>query len=269
MYVGDISSVELNDGRRMPMLGLGTSRLEGAYDAVKSALELGYRHIDTAAMYGNEEAVGRAVRDSGLKREEIFITTKLRNDGHRDVDHEVDTSLELLGLDYVDLYLIHWPMPERIASWKTLAKLVTGDKIKSIGVSNFTIRHLKELFSNSRVKPAVNQVEFHPFVYQPALLDFNGDNGIQVIAYSPMTRANKLDNPTVAEVAASTGQTPAQILLRWSVQHGVAVIPKSASRQHQAANMDIFDWELSKEDMAKLDGLYDGFRVTEDPESYP
>jgi len=252
------------------MLGLGTSRLEGAYETVKSALALGYRHIDTAAMYGNEAEVGRAVRDSGVARGEIFVTTKLANGGHDDVEGELKASLERLGLDYVDLYLIHWPMPKRVASWKTLETLVKrGAPIKSIGVSNFTIRHLQELLPQTEIVPAVNQVEFNPFVYKSDLLNYNQAKGIQLVAYSPMTRGHKMDNPGLSDIAARCGKTPAQIMLRWSVQHDVVVIPKATSAQHQVDNMDIFDWKLSADDMAKLDRLYDGYRVTEDPENYP
>lgn len=264
-----IPSAKLNDGHLIPLIGLGTSRLEGAYDAVKHALKLGYRHIDTAAMYGNEQEIGRAVKDSGVPRQDIFITTKLANNLHDDVEREVDRSLQRLGLDFVDLYLIHWPVPERVASWKTLEKLVKGDKIKSIGVSNFTIRHLEELLAVTAVAPAVNQVEFNPFVYQPELLEYNQNKGVQLVAYSPMTRAAKLDNPVLAQIAKDSGKTPAQIMLRWSLQHRVVVIPKAASAQHQTANLDLFDWELSSEQMVQLDGLYDGYRVTEDPETYP
>jgi diketogulonate reductase-like aldo/keto reductase len=172
--VNKLPVAKLNDGYLMPIVGLGTSRLAGAYEAVLSALRLGYRHIDTAAMYGNEAEVGRAVRDSGLPREEVFITTKLANDGHDDVKGEVQSSLKRLDLDYIDLYLVHWPMPKRVASWKALEKLVAEDApIKSIGVSNFTIRHLEELLPQTKVIPAVNQLEFNPFVYSSDLLKFN------------------------------------------------------------------------------------------------
>lgn len=268
--MSNIPSVKLNDGQTMPMLGLGTSRLEDAYTSVKTALELGYRHIDTAAMYGNEAEVGRAVRDSGLPRDDIFITTKLANNEHDDVEGALKASLKRLDIDYIDLFLIHWPMPERVASWKVLEKLLeSGAPIRSIGVSNFTRRHMDELLRQTDVVPAVNQFEFNPFVYQPELLEYNQSQGVQVVAYSPMTRGRKTDNPMLAEISQSIGKTPSQILLRWSIQHGVAVIPKASSAEHQKDNMDIFNWELSVSDMAKLNDLFDDSRVTEDPEIYP
>jgi diketogulonate reductase-like aldo/keto reductase len=254
----------------MPLLGLGTSRLASAYEAVRSALELGYRHIDTAAMYGNEAEVGRAVRDSGVARAEIFVTTKLANGDHDDVEGAIAASLERLGLEYIDLYLIHWPMPQRVVSWQTLEKLVAGGvPIRSIGVSNFTRRHLDELLLQANITPAANQVEFNPFVYSPELLKYNQAKSIQLVAYSPMTRAHKLDNPAIVQIAKDSGRTPPQVLLRWNIQHGVAVIPKADSPEHQRSNLDIFDWKLTDEQMSRLDALYDGFRVTEDPEIYP
>lgn len=268
--MSQVPSVKLNDNHLLPMLGLGTSRLEGAYGAVKSALELGYRHIDTAAMYGNEGEVGRAVRDSGIPRSEIFVTTKLANDSHDDVAGALKQSLDRLDIEYIDLYLIHWPMPKRVASWITLEKLISaGAAVKSIGVSNFTTRHLKELLTEAKTVPAVNQVEFNPFVYKPEGLKFNRNQGIQLVAYSPLTRGHKTDNETLVAVAKSANKSVSQVMLRWCVQHGVAVIPKATSLKHQQANMQIFDWELSATHMTELDGLFDGFRVTEDPEAYP
>lgn len=254
----------------MPMLGLGTASLASPYQAVRTALNLGYRHIDTAAMYGNESEVGRAIRDSGLHRDEIFITTKLNNNSHGDVEKAVEGSLERLGCQYIDLYLIHWPMPQRVASWQTLVKMrQAGAPIKSLGVSNFTIRHLEELLKASQVVPVVNQVEFNPFLNQQELLVYNQGKGILMVAHSPITRGNRLDDTTIAAIAEAKGKTPAQVMLRWSVQQGVAVIPKAQTEDHQAANMDIFDWQLTSEEMAKLNGLYDDFRLNQDPETFP
>jgi 2,5-diketo-D-gluconate reductase A len=267
--MGDIPSITLNDGNKIPMLGLGTSRLANAYKAVTSALEAGYRHIDTAAMYGNEEEVGRAVRDSSIPRDEIFITTKLSNDNHGDVKRAFEGSLKRLGLGYIDLYLIHWPMPGRLDGWVSLNEMKdSGAPVKSLGVSNFTIRHLEELLNKSDKVPAVNQVEFNPFINQQELLVYNQGKGILMEAYSPMTRANRLADSTVKAISESHDKSPAQVLLRWSIQQGVAVIPKAQDPEHQLANMDIFNWQLTAEDMERLGGLNDGFRVTEDPERY-
>lgn len=270
--MADKTVVKLSDGQQMPLLGLGTSQIpndEQGYEAIKSAINLGYRHIDTAAMYGNEQAVGRAVRDSGVERSQLFITTKLNNHQHGNVEREVTASLQKLGLDYVDLYLIHWPMPERVASWQTLTKLVKGPSIRSIGVSNFTIRHLEELAKKADTVPAVDQVEFSPFLNQTRLLKYANEHHIQLVAYSPLTRASKLGNPVVTGLAQAHGKTPAQVMLRWTLQQGVAVIPKANKSEHQKSNLDIFDWQLTADDMQALAGLHQGFRITTDPESFP
>ena len=241
-----------------------------AYEAVLKAIELGYRHIDTAAMYGNEASVGRAIRDSGVPRKEIFLTTKLANESHDDVLGGFQASLERLGLDYVDLFLIHWPMPQRLASWKTLEELYgqTDAPVKAIGVSNFTIRHLEELLAAANIMPVVNQVEFSPFLFQQELLAFAGNHDIALVAYSPLTRAHKLSDDTIGQIAGTYGKSPAQIMLRWAIQHGLCVIPRSGNPEHIAENIDVFDWEITAQDMKTLDGLNRDMRVMDDPNHY-
>lgn len=266
------TSVKLNSGQDLPLVGFGTSRLadgDECYQAVLWALKAGYRHIDTAAMYGNEASVGRAVRDSGVNRSDIFVTTKLDNALHHRVEDAFDENLQRLGLDYIDLYLIHWPMPGRLAAWKVLEKLVgKGMWLKAIGVSNFTIRHLDELLAQAEIVPAVNQFEHHPFLFQPQLLDYLKTKGIQPVAYSPLTRAGKLDHPVIAAIAQSHDKSPAQVMLRWNIQQQVAVIPRSKNQDRIAQNLKVFGWSLSEQEMSKLSGLSEGYRVTEDPEGY-
>src|SRR5215831_3117011 len=223
----------LNDGNRMPWLGLGVYTLRGraCLRATAQALSVGYRHVDTAAFYGNEEEVGRAVRESGVARDEVFVVTKLWNSdqGYASAIRACNDSLARLALDYVDLYLIHWPEPgRRLESWRALVELRKQGKCRSIGVSNFTIAHLEELLAASDVTPSVNQVEFNPFLYQRGLLDFCRARRIQLVAYCPLTRGEKLKDSTLAGIARRHGKTGAQVLLRWALQHEVAVIPKSS-----------------------------------------
>jgi diketogulonate reductase-like aldo/keto reductase len=261
----------LNDGQRMPWLGLGVYRSaagDTCLRAVRHALALGYRHIDTAAFYGNEEDVGRAVRESGIAREEVFVVTKLWNSdhGYAQAIKACGTSLGKLKLDYVDLYLIHWPEPgKRGDSWRALVELRRQGKCRSIGVSNYTIAHLEELLAGSDVVPAVNQVEFSPFLFQRRLLDFCRQRAIQLEAYCPLTRGAKLNDPTVRSIARRHGRTPAQVLLRWALQHEVVAIPKSAQPVRIEENAGIFDFTLDERDMGALDGLDAGYRACWDP----
>jgi diketogulonate reductase-like aldo/keto reductase len=291
------SKLELNDGHLMPRLGLGVWQTRAGSTceaAVLSALEAGYRHIDTASMYGNEESVGAAIRRSGIPREEIFVTTKLWNSDHGNPERALETSLRKLGFDYVDLYLIHYPVRERRRSWRALEALRGAGKARSIGVSNFTIRHLTELLSASDTVPAVNQVEFHPYLYQRDLLDFCSAKGIVVEAYSPLTKgerlkdskliaiANKYSKPGLQPSASrsrlplvdrfqgrSQSKSPAQILIRWALQHGLVVIPKSANRKRIVENADVFDFEISAADMQLLDGFNENLRTCWDPTHAP
>ncbi|KKQ87436.1 MAG: hypothetical protein UT09_C0016G0004 [Parcubacteria group bacterium GW2011_GWF2_38_8] len=263
----------------MPVIGLGTYRAEDGEEmvkAVKWALRAGYRLIDTASQYGNEEGVGEGIRESGLKREEIFITTKLWNtdQGHNNALRAIDASFKKLGLDYVDLYLIHWPTADgegvasinkREETWKAMEEIYKSGKAKAIGVSNYTIAHLEEMKKYVKVMPAVNQVEFHPFLYQEELLNYCKENGIQFEAYRPLTKGEKINDKTITEVAKKYGKTNAQILLRWSLQHGCITIPKSVHKERIEENINIFDFELKEEDMSRLDGLNENLRLCWDP----
>jgi diketogulonate reductase-like aldo/keto reductase len=291
------TKLTLNDGHLIPQLGLGVWQTRAGATcetAVLAALEAGYRHIDTAAMYGNEESVGAAIRMSGIPRENIFVTTKLWNSDHGNPTRALDTSLRKLNLDYVDLYLIHYPVRERRQSWRALEALRAEGKARSIGVSNFTIRHLRELLAETKTLPAVNQVEFHPYLYQRDLLDFCAGEGIVIEAYSPLTKGARLKDPKLVAVAKkyspagpqpatprprlplldrlshrSETKSTAQILIRWALQHGLVVIPKSANRRRIFENADIFDFEITAGDMEILDGFNEDLRTCWDPTNAP
>jgi diketogulonate reductase-like aldo/keto reductase len=290
------TALTLNDGHLIPQLGLGVWQARAGATceaAVLAALEAGYRLIDTAAMYGNEESVGAAIRMSGILREKIFVTTKLWNSDHGNPERALDKSLRRLKLDYVDLYLIHYPVRERRQSWRALEALRAAGKARSIGVSNFTIRHLTELLAQTETVPAVNQVEFHPYLYQQDLLNFCAGKGIVVEAYSPLTKGVRLNDPKLVAVAKkySTGEpqpapsrsrsplvrmTPgsetkstAQILIRWALQRGLVVIPKSANRRRIFENADIFNFEITAADMQLLDGFHENLRTCWDPTNAP
>jgi len=264
------TAVKLNNGVEMPIFGLGTYRARAgeAREAVLQALKVGYRLIDTASMYGNEKDVGEALRKSGLPRKEIFITTKLWNS-----DHGYDKALaafeesrKKLGLDYVDLYLIHWPVESlRNETWKAMEKLLEEGKCRAIGVSNYMIDHLTDLLAISPVMPAVNQVEFSPFLYQKDLLEFCRSNNIQLESYSPLTKGHMLDDARLSEVARKYSKSTAQILIRWTLQKDVIVIPKSSRKEKIRENADVFDFEISSEDMDRLDALHENMRVSWDP----
>ncbi|MBI2545471.1 MAG: aldo/keto reductase [Candidatus Aenigmarchaeota archaeon] len=265
----DISTrLQLNNGTKIPVLGLGTWKIDDgdAEKVVLDALGIGYRHIDTAKIYGNEKGIGKAIKKSGVPRKELFITTKLWNDDHDDIIGACEESLKKLQLDYVDLYLMHSPTPVRNESWKTMQQLVKNGKAKTVGVSNFTIRHLNELLSKSKFVPAVNQVEFSTYLYQKELLEFCKSKGIQIEAYSPLTRGRKLNDSKLIMIADKYNKSPAQVLIRWVIQHAMVVIPKSKSRERLEENMDVFDFNISQEDMKKLDGFNENLRVTWDPE---
>jgi diketogulonate reductase-like aldo/keto reductase len=273
-----IPRIRLNQGGEIPAIGLGVFKSEpGAVtrNAVHWALEAGYRHVDTAALYRNESDVGLALRESGLPRDELFVTTKLwhTEQGFEAAQRAAHASLERLGLDYVDLYLIHWPRADppslRLDSWKALEKLQREGLCRNIGVSNYARRHLEELLEHTSVVPAVDQVEFHPFVYDPDLLDFCREKGIRVEAWSPLTRSERLDHPEILRIARGHGRTPAQVLLRWGFQHGIVELPKSVHQERIRENARIFDFSLTDEEMHVLDGLRDGRRVGPDPREIP
>lgn len=265
----------LNNGVKIPMVGLGVFRMEAegeAGEAVKAALQAGYRHIDTAAIYGNEAEVGRGLRESGVAREEIFVTTKLWNDDMRSgkVREALDSSLSLLGLEYVDLYLVHWPVAGKfVDSYLIMEELYKSGKIRAIGVSNFNPHHLDELMQRASVVPAVNQVELHPQLSQAALRQKCAEMGIAVEAYAPFGGAGApiLQLPAVMEIANRLGRTPAQVVLRWDIQNGVIVIPKSSKPERIAQNSAL-DFELSAADMQALDALKEGKRYNSDPETF-
>ncbi len=264
------STVPLSNGVLMPIFGLGVwSSKPGneTSDAVHWALELGYRHVDTAQGYSNEADVGRAVRESGIPRAEIFVTTKLSkaNMGADSARRAFDDSLARMGFDYVDLFLIHWPSPDtRRETWAALEEIAPTGRARAIGVSNYTTRHLTELLSYANVIPAVNQVEFSPFLYQRELLAFCRAQGIQLEAYSPLTRGEKLNHPAVASTARKYSKTPGQIMIRWAIEHDAIVIPKSVRKERLAENAGVFDFRIEPEDMAILDGLNEDFRCNPD-----
>ena len=265
------ASVVLNTGARLPQVGLGVwqaPRGSGTRGAVEAALRSGYRHVDTASIYGNEADVGAAVRASGLPREEVFVTTKLWNadQGHDSALRAFDQSLERLGLAYVDLYLLHWPVAgKRLDSWRALERLHDEGRARAIGVSNFLRPHLEELLGRARVVPAANQIELSPFLQRRETVAFCRQHGIAVEAYSPLTRGERLDDPVVLEVANGSGRSPAQVLLRWGVQHGFVVLPKSTRPQRIAENAALFDFALGASEMAALDGLEEGLTTGWDP----
>ena len=291
------SKVSLNDGRLIPQLGLGVWQTRAGATceaAVLTALEAGYRHIDTASMYGNEESVGAAIRKSGIPREQIFVTTKLWNSDHGNPERALETSLRKLQMYYVDLYLIHYPVRQRIQSWHALELLRERGKARSIGVSNFTINHLTELLRQTKTIPSVNQVEFHPYLYQRDLLNFCRRSSIVLEAYSPLTKgerlkdrklvaiankyptsppqcANSRSRPSILEKFSrhSNAKSTAQILIRWALQHGLVVIPKSANPKRILENADVFDFEISPADMELLDGFNEDLRTCWDPTHAP
>lgn len=268
------SRVRLNDGAAMPVLGLGLWQAHGkeCVTAVRTALALGYRLFDTATIYGNEKEVGQAVRESGVPREDMFLTTKVWNSeqGYESTLTACEASLRRLGTDYVDLYLIHWPAQHRrLDTWRALLKLQGEGKARSIGVSNYTVRHLEEVRAASPVLPAANQIELHPFLHPVDVTEYCRQKGIQVEAYSPLTRGRRLSDRTVTRIGGKYRRTPAQVLIRWSLQHGFVPIPKSTRLEHIRENATVFDFELAPEDMKALDALNEGYHVTWDPTDAP
>lgn len=262
----------LNNGVKIPRLGLGLYQSKSGDEvrgAVSAAIDLGYRHFDSAAIYGNEADLGVVLREKGLPREDVFVTTKLWNDdhGYDEALAAFEESRKALGLEYVDLYLIHWPLETvRHESWRALETLLADGRCRAIGVSNYTVEHLKQLLDRSSIVPAVNQVEFSPFLYQRELLEYCQGAGILLEAYSPLTRGKRLDHEGLCERARAHGKTAAQVLIRWVLQHGMVVLPKSVHASRIAENAEVFDFELSEDDMAYLDSLNENFRTCWNPE---
>lgn len=271
-----VPSITLNNGVRMPQLGFGVWQVpdDEATAAVTTALDAGYRSIDTAALYANEEGTGKALAASGLPREELFITTKLWNtdQGHDKALRAFDRSLGKLGLDYVDLYLIHWPQPRRDAyteTWRALEQIAADGRARAIGVSNFQPAHLRRLTAGSDVVPAVNQIELHPRLAQSELRAVHAELGIATEAWSPLGQGKGLlDEPVLAKIAARHGRTPAQVVLRWHLQLGNVVIPKSVTPSRIRENIDVFGFELPPADLAELAALDDGTRLGPDPDAF-
>lgn len=271
-------TMTLSNGVNMPGLGLGFFKVEEGpilVQAVKAAIAHGYRSIDTAAIYENERSVGQAIhealQENHLAREELFITSKVWNAdlGYESTIAAYEASLERLGLDYLDLYLIHWPVKGKYnEAWRALETLYREGRVKAIGVSNFQVHHLEDLMSHAEIMPMVNQVEFHPRLTQKELLRFTKEHGIQLEAWSPLMQGELLSNDTLLEIAAQHGKSVAQIILRWDLQHGVITIPKSTKEHRIVENAALFDFELSQEEMERIDALNQNLRVGPDPDNF-
>jgi 2,5-diketo-D-gluconate reductase A len=274
--VADVPTIALNNGVEIPQLGFGVYQIppEETAEAVGTALEIGYRHIDTAEMYGNEKQVGEAVRASGIDRSEIFVTSKLNNGFHRrdDALRAFDGTLEALGFEQLDLFLIHWPLPtidvDYVETWKAMEEIYAGGRCRAIGVSNFNPHHLRRLFGETEVRPAVNQIEVHPYLAQDDVRAFDAEHEIVTEAWSPIAQGKVLDDPAIEAIAQRLGRTPAQVVLRWHVQRGDVVFPKSVTPARMEENFDLFSFELSEGDMAAITGLDRHERTGPDPDTF-
>ncbi len=271
-----VPTIRLNNGVEIPQLGFGVYQIEpeDTVEAVRSALEVGYRHIDTAEMYGNEKEVGQAVRESGIDRSEVFVTSKLNNGFHRrdDALRAFDQTLADLGFDQLDLFLVHWPLPtidvDYVETWKAMEEIYAGGRCRAIGVSNFNPHHLRRLFAETTVRPAVNQIEVHPYLANDEVRAFGADHEIVTEAWSPIAQGKVLDDPAVVQVADALGRTPAQVVLRWHVQRGDVVFPKSVTRERIEQNFALFDFELDEGQMATISALDRGERTGPDPDTF-
>ena len=259
-----VPGITLNDGNTIPQLGFGVYQIgpEDTAQTVSHAFEIGYRHIDTAQMYGNEKGVGEAVRASGLERGDVFVTSKLNNGFHepQDARDAFDTTLSELGFDYVDLFLIHWPLPtlyngDYVSTWKTMEEFHRDGRARSIGVSNFQISHLEMLAAETETVPAVNQIEVHPYFANDAVRGYGREHGIATEAWAPIAKGGVLDDPTITQIADKVSKTPAQVVLRWHIQRGDIVFPKSVTPSRMKENFEIFDFELEPADMSEISAL--------------
>jgi methylglyoxal/glyoxal reductase len=270
--------VKLNNGVEMPVLGLGVFQIEDGQvviDSVKAAIRNGYRSIDTAAIYQNEEGVGQGIKEAleenGLKREELFVTSKVWNAdlGYQSTLDAFELSLNKLGLDYLDLYLIHWPVEGKfVEAWKALETLYKNGKVKAIGMSNFQIHHLKEVMDHAEIMPMINQIELHPMLSQVELREFLKENAIQVEAWAPLMQGQLFENETLLDIASKHNKSIAQVVLRWHLQNGVVIIPKSIKEHRIQENANIFDFELTEEEMEKINSLNQNHRVGPDPNNF-
>jgi 2,5-diketo-D-gluconate reductase A len=275
--VSNIPDIMLNNGRTIPQFGFGVFQIKQAdtAEAVTTALEAGYRHIDTAQMYQNEKETGEAVAKSGLDRADVFLTSKLSNDAHEpdDARRAFDATLAALGTDYVDLFLVHWPLPTRyggnfVSTWQTLEEFYRQGRARSIGVSNFQPHHIRRLHGECEIPPAINQIECHPYLTQSEVRAFCGQHQIAVEAWSPIAQGLVLDDPQIALIAERTGKTPAQVVLRWHIERGDIVFPKSVTPARIRENIDVFDFELTGEDVEVISALDRGQRTGPDPDTF-
>jgi 2,5-diketo-D-gluconate reductase A len=272
--MSEVPNVRLNNGVEIPQLGFGVFQIPPAQtkEATLTALDAGYRHVDTAEMYGNEREVGEAVRESGLDRADVFVTSKLDNGFHAydDALRAFDRSLAELGFDYVDLFLIHWPMPRVgfVDAWRALEEIARSGRARAIGVSNFQPHHLRRLFEETETVPAVNQIEAHPYLTQDDVRAFGAAHGIATEAWSPIARGNVLDDPTIARIARRHGKTPAQVTLRWHLQRGDIVFPKSVTPRRVRENFAVFDFALSEAEIGEITALNRDERTGPDPDEF-
>ena len=274
-----VPTIDLNDGNTIPQLGFGVFQIppDDTADAVKTALDIGYRHIDTAEMYQNEKGVGDGIRNSGLDRSEVFITSKLNNGFHKpdDARRAFDHTLSALGFDYVDLFLIHWPLPtlyggDYVSTWKTLEEFKKDGRARSIGVSNFQVEHLTRLAQETETVPAVNQIEVHPYFVNNEVRVYGQQHGIETEAWSPIAQGKVLDDPVITRIAEAAGKSPAQVVLRWHIQRGDIVFPKSVTPQRIKDNFALFDFELGQDDVDAITTLDQGDsgRIGPNPDTF-